>query len=484
MSAQEGVREDAGHGGDAQRGSPQGNGHGNASGDHKAPQAAGNGQLTQPAEANGQLTQPAAANGQRQHAPAGQTQPAAANGQTRRAAGGQPPSAGGSGLREWARHPRTRMIALAAAIVAILAGAGVYVVTSGNGGSAFPYIGPGVTFPGPFRVMSVLPAPGSQQADGSQPITVSFSAPVGSHSQIPTVTPNVAGHWQANGDTMIFTPDLPFSPSTQVKVTVPGGGSGVQSAAGAALAGPKTVQFTTAPYSTTRLDELLSQLGYLPLQWQESELGMRTTSSQQAATSLAGEETLAYDPPSGVFNVAPGYPASLADQWQTGADNVVLRGAVMAFQSEHNMSITGDVTDGLWNALFQAAMGGQNNANGYTYAVADQVDPETLTIYHDGQVVMSSPANTGIPASPTVNGTFPVYEKFLNTIMSGTNPDGSTYSDPVQFVSYFNGGDAVHYFARGSYGFQQSLGCVELPLGAAQKAYPYLTYGSLVNVTG
>jgi hypothetical protein len=54
----------------------------------------------------------------------------------------------------------------------------------------------------------------------------------------------------------------------------------------------------------------------------------------------------------------------------------------------------------------------------------------------------------------------------------------------VQYVSYFNGGDAVHYFARGAYGFQQSLGCVELPFTQAKEAYPYLTLGSLVTVTG
>ena len=68
--------------------------------------------------------------------------------------------------------------------------------------------------------------------------------------------------------------------------------------------------------------------------------------------------------------------------------------------------------------------------------------------------------------------------------MRGTNPDGSHYADPVQFVAYFNGSDAVHYFPRGSYGSPQSLGCIELPLGAAGTAWPYLTYGSLVTVTG
>jgi hypothetical protein len=50
-------------------------------------------------------------------------------------------------------------------------------------------------------------------------------------------------------------------------------------------------------------------------------------------------------------------------------------------------------------------------------------------------------------------------------------------------VAYFRAGEAVHYFPRGSYGFPQSLGCVELPLDAAARAWPYLTYGSLVTVT-
>jgi hypothetical protein len=51
---------------------------------------------------------------------------------------------------------------------------------------------------------------------------------------------------------------------------------------------------------------------------------------------------------------------------------------------------------------------GQKNPNGYTYALANQHYPETLTIWHNGRVVLKSLANTGIPASPTVDGTFPV----------------------------------------------------------------------------
>ena len=85
-------------------------------------------------------------------------------------------------------------------------------------------------------------------------------------------------------------------------------------------------------------------------------------------------------------------------------------------------------------------------------------------------------------ASSTPDGTFPVYLRYQVTQMRGLNPDGTKYADPVSYVSYFRAGEAVHYFPRGSYGFPQSLGCVELPIGAAEKAWPYLTYGSLVTV--
>ena len=137
----------------------------------------------------------------------------------------------------------------------------------------------------------------------------------------------------------------------------------------------------------------------------------------------------------------------------------------------------------MWKALLAAAAEDQQNTHGYSYAIASERLPETLTIWHDGRKVFSSPANTGIPVSPTETGTFPVYEKLTFQIMQGTNPDGSHYADPVSWVSYFNGGDAVHYFPRGSYGWPQSLGCVELPYTAAKDAYPYLPYGTLVTVT-
>jgi hypothetical protein len=372
------------------------------------------------------------------------------------------------------------VIAIGAAVGVLIAGAGAYALMQGGGPPPNAPISPGVTLPGPFRVVSMTPAPGAQRADGSDPVQVTFSAPVADGSPLPAMSPSVQGSWQSVGDTLMFTPTMPFSPSTRVTVTIP---ASVRSARGSLLARPMTTHFTTEPFSSLALADLLGQLGYLPGSWQQPNLGTQIASKfASTGTGLAGELQLAYDPPPGTMTWYQGYPASLASLWNPGTYNVILRGAVMAFQSEHNMTINGDVTSALWAALLRAASTGQKNINGYTYAVTSKGSPETLTIWHNGAVVLRSLTNTGIPSRPTVDGTFPVYERFLNTIMSGTNPNGSHYSDPVQYVAYFNGGDAVHYFPRGGYGYEQSLGCVELPFTQAQQAFPYLTYGSLVTV--
>ncbi|MGH9057582.1 MAG: L,D-transpeptidase [Acidimicrobiales bacterium] len=89
-----------------------------------------------------------------------------------------------------------------------------------------------------------------------------------------------------------------------------------------------------------------------------------------------------------------------------------------------------------------------------------------------------------MPAAPTEDGTFPVYERLANQIMRGTNPDGTRYADPVAWVAYFNGGDAIHYIARPAYGYPQSLGCVEVPDQVGANTWPYLTIGTLVTVAG
>jgi hypothetical protein len=332
----------------------------------------------------------------------------------------------------------------------------------------------------PLQVMSVTPAAGAADADGAAPVRIEFSAALAPDSPLPTLRPAIAGSWQhVSGSTIQFAPDLGYGVRQRVRLQIPGGPDGMRSAGGAQLASAVTVRFRTGTYSILRMDQLLAQLGYLPLTWTAADLG-----TAPAATDLAAQRSAAYDPPSGLFSWQSGYPARLRSFWQGGdSGSLILKGAVMAFEADHGMTMDGVVGPAVWKAVFAALAAGQNNTHGYTYAVASQKAPETLTIWHNGAVVLHHLANTGIPAAPTTIGTAPVYLRYRFQIMRGTNPDGSKYADPVDFVSYFRAGEAVHYFPRYSYGFQQSLGCVELPWGAAEQAWPYLTYGSLVTVT-
>jgi peptidoglycan hydrolase-like protein with peptidoglycan-binding domain len=331
----------------------------------------------------------------------------------------------------------------------------------------------------PLQLMSATPASGATGVNGAGDITIKFSAPVAATSPLPTITPSVQGSWTGAGtDTLQFVPTTAFGQSTQVTVQIPGGVHGVRSEHGGLLASSAQVSFQTGTYQAGRLDELLAQLGYLPLTWTPTP-----GATVPAATDSAGQIAAAYNPPPGTWSWQPGYPTELQNFWDNGApSSEIVTGAVMAFESNANLTMDGIAGPQVWSALLQAVAAGQNNPNGYTYAIAAEDDPETLTIWHDGQQVQQSLANTGIEAAPTTIGTAPVYLRYRNQIMRGTNPDGTPYADPVQFVAYFRNGEAVHYFPRSSYGFPQSLGCVELDLADAQNAWQYLTYGSLVTV--
>jgi peptidoglycan hydrolase-like protein with peptidoglycan-binding domain len=334
-----------------------------------------------------------------------------------------------------------------------------------------------------LQVTSVTPGSNSRGVSGTSSIEVGFSAPLAADSMLPRLSPSVAGSWRVDGSTATFTPAAGFPEDTTVTVTIPAGSAGMRSAAGAKvgaggyLASGFTRSFSTASYSTLRLEQLLAQLGYLPLTWTASGTPVQPSDA-------AGQLAAAYTPPAGSFSWQGGYPSALHSLWSEGSSNLIVTGAIRAFQSEEGMTMDGVAGPEVWSYLLKAVAAGHGNGNGYTYAVASKSLPESLTIWHDGRQVLSTPVNTGIPAAPTVDGTFPVYEKLQFQIMKGTNPDGSQYADPVSWISYFNGGDAVHYFDRGSYGWPQSLGCVELPQSSAESAYRYLSYGSLVTVTG
>lgn len=326
----------------------------------------------------------------------------------------------------------------------------------------------------PVTVVSVSPGNGATGVNGTSPITVTYSGPITKHTPLPTLSPAIAGSWQVSADTATFTPQLGFTENTQVTVNVP-------AAAGTTTTSATSVSFTTGQYSVLRLDQLLSQLGYIPVNWTPT-----STTGYIPATDASAQLAAAYNPPSGTFTFNSGYPAALTSQWTIGTNNEIIEGAVRTFEFDQGLTMDGDVGPQVWSDLLTAIGKGQQNQHGYTYVWVTQAGTETLDLYHNGQLAITSAVNTGIAQSPTVDGTFPVYLRYTVTQMQGNNPDGTPYNDTVYWVSYFNGGDAVHAFPRGGYGWYQSLGCVELPSygSVAENAWNLITYGTLVTVTG
>jgi peptidoglycan hydrolase-like protein with peptidoglycan-binding domain len=385
---------------------------------------------------------------------------------------------------------RGRIIALAAVIAVLLTGGTWFALTRA---SAQPRTGKDAAAHGagrhaaaghapvlPMSVVSVTPASHARQVDGAAPIRVVFSQPLAPGSPLPALSPAIAGSWRpVGGNAIEFVPSRGFPELTHVKLVIPGGPSGVRSARGGLLAARVVDRFWTGTYQTVRLEQMLAQLGYLPLIWEPVSGDLPVP-----ATDANAQLSAAFSAPPGTFTWQPGYPAMLRNMWRPGQPGNILVGAVRAFESDQGMTMDGVVGPEVWKTVLTAVARGERNRHGYTYAYVSEGSPETLTIWHNGRRVMHVLANTGIPGRPTVFGTYPVFLRYRFQIMKGTNPDGSKYADPVSFVSYFNGGDAVHYYPRATYGWPQSLGCVELPYTQAQQAWPFLTYGSLVTVAG
>src|SRR5206468_8364483 len=238
----------------------------------------------------------------------------------------------------------------------------------------------------------------------------------------------------------------------------------------------RRISWPVAPASILRLQQLLAEAGYLPLGWQPA--------GPSVARSIGPELVAAVDPPPGRFTWRyPNTPAELTALWQPGQPNQITRGAVMMFQDTHGLDVDGFAGPMVWHALLADSIAGKRRTDGYSYVFVHRSLPQSLNLWHDGRVILSSPGNTGVPAAPTQLGTFPVFEHIPVGTMSGTNPDGSHYNDPgIRYISYFNHGDAIHAFNRSSFGTPQSLGCVELPLDAAAKVWPYTPIGTLVTV--
>ena len=325
----------------------------------------------------------------------------------------------------------------------------------------------------PYPQLLVDPRPAAKLAPAGR-LTLTFSEPVADvlGTTLPQVRPHVAGRWLTlDAHTLAFQPaGYGFGLGSVVHVEFP------QAVYLAGRSDPvRTLRWQVPEGSMLRLQQLLAELGYLPVSWQPkgAEPG-----------SLAAQLAAAITPPSGTFSWRyANVPGELRELWSVGRPNQVTRGAVMMFEDTHDLTVDGLAGPRVWAALIADRRAGKRRTVGYSYVFVHRNVPQSLNLWHNGHVILTSPGNTGVPSAPTQLGTFPVFEHILSGTMSGTNPDGSHYNDPgIRYISYFNGGDALHAFNRASFGTPQSLGCVELPLAAAAKVWPYTPIGTLVTI--
>jgi peptidoglycan hydrolase-like protein with peptidoglycan-binding domain len=319
------------------------------------------------------------------------------------------------------------------------------------------------------------PSPGSQITPLT-PITLTFSKPVPKAlgSSRPPVSPAGSGTWVNDGPRSIqFKPSgYGYGLGTTVSIGLP---NGVHLVGGQQSGNAEAGTWSVPGGSPLRLQQLLAQLGYLPLKFH----------GKHVALTPQAQELAAIHPPSGHFVWRyPNTPDWLHGMWAPGSAGEMTKGAIMAFQNDHGFTtVDGVAGPAVWKSLITAAAENKVSTFGYS-AVNVSLSGQNLTLWHSGKTIVDGTAvNTGIPSRPTDPGTFAVYSHLRVTTMSGTNPDGSHYDDPgIQFVSYFNGGDALHAFTRAQYGFPQSLGCVEMQLGPAGQVWPYTPIGTLVHV--
>lgn len=326
---------------------------------------------------------------------------------------------------------------------------------------------------------AVTPSPSVGQMSPTSALRFTFSRPVSKvfGSKRPSLivakaNTAVAGKWSSpNRYSLVFRP-APGAlwPGQTVKVTLPTAISVAK--LGGGTTSTSSLSYSLAQPSVLRLQASLAQLGYLPLNWSPS------ASSAPLVTSPQG----LYATPSGSFAWRWAPPARLAGLWSPGSYNEMTKAAVMEFEHFNGLNSVGRSNPLLWPTLVGALRSGHVNTNGYSWVDVSETLPEHLTLWHNGKVVLSALVNTGIPGLATIPGTYAVYLRYPYQVMKGTNPNGTHYADPVRWVNYFNGSAAIHGFLRASYGFPQSLGCVELPFSTAAQVYPYLHIGSLVTV--
>jgi peptidoglycan hydrolase-like protein with peptidoglycan-binding domain len=365
-------------------------------------------------------------------------------------------------------------LAVAAAAVALGSGGrqGMGIVRASD---TTPVGSTGTTGPSGAGVATTLTAlPHATVADGTLPIVVRLSGAVTPGSPTPQLLPTVAGRWTRSKNLETFTPTSSLEPCTTYHLTV---WSRTTAAGQLPLGTKRVVTFAVTCPGAHAVQQALARLHYLPYRFHPHT---PTISESGPMTRAAAAHAAFKSPPGHFVRVIKDAPPLAAGQL-----DATTRGALEVFQETHGSAASGTADAATWAALLGAEAGNHTDRTPYTFVTVSQRQPESLEVHRGNKIALKTAANTGVPGAPTANGVFPIFARYVSTTMTGTNPDGSHYSDPgVPWVNYFNGGDAVHGFNRPGYGYPQSDGCVELPPATAAVVFKMLAIGDIVVVSG
>ncbi len=108
---------------------------------------------------------------------------------------------------------------------------------------------------------------------------------------------------------------------------------------------------------------------------------------------------------------------------------------------------------------------------------------QRLTMWVGSTQVMTTLISSGKAATPTQIGEFAIYSKLPVTTMTGTILGDYYYIPNIKWVSYFDGGEALHgTYWHHNFGHPMSHGCVNMTEAAAKQLYDFAPIGTKVVV--
>ena len=361
--------------------------------------------------------------------------------------------------------PRRWLIAIVCVVVVAIAAGGFVAVDRlhSNQASATP------SAPPPALTVDSVSPTGANVAAGST-VTVQFSTDLAPGSPMPTLSPPVAGSWAVLSPSLLeYQATGPLVPGATETVTVPGGSSGVVGSEGQRLAQSVTSQFTVAPGSILRLQQLLAELGYLPLTFTPAS---PLTSPTQEGNDQVGSFTWRW----------PNQPLALETLWTPGTNNVITQGAVMNFESQNGLKTDGLAGPQVWTDLLADVQSGKGDALSWDYVLVSQSRPSRRPSTRTARRLQHPGQHRGGRSHHRQRD------------LAGLRPLHGDHNerDQPRWLALLGPGHPVGELLQrrgrparlraGVLWLPQSDGCVEMPVANAAVVFPLTPIGTLVTV--